>query len=144
MICALCLYHVSFCYLHCTRFHPIIRNTHIIAAEAISKVPINTPKADPTNMLGTANGFCARKMEVSMDEPNKKNIKAANEMNTPSFFLCNNNIAPITEGIAQMIDPPAIKKVIHTSITGVITRCCIYANTAMMLDVMIAGTTPLV
>jgi len=106
-------------------------------------VPINTPKAGPTNMLGTANGFCARKMEVSIDEPNNKNIKAASEMNRPIFFLCNNNTAPITEGTAQMIDPPAIKNVIHTSITGVITKCCMYVNTAMMLVVMIAGITPL-
>jgi hypothetical protein len=95
-------------------------------------------------MLGTANGFCAIKIDVSIVEPNNKNINAASEMNTPTFFLCSNNTAPITEGTAQMSDPPDIKKVTHTSITGVITKCCMYVNTDMMLGVMIAGTTLLV
>jgi hypothetical protein len=82
-------------------------------------------------------------MEVSIEEPNSKNINEASEMKTPIFFLYSINTAPITEGTAQIIEPPAIKKVIHTSMTGVITRCCMYVNTAKMLGVMIAGTTSL-
>jgi len=61
-------------------------------------------------------------------------------MSVPFFFLFNNNIAPITEGITQIIGPPAIKKVIHESIPGAFTKYGRYRNTAMMLAVMIAGT----
>jgi hypothetical protein len=70
------------------------------------------------------------------------NISAASEINTPAFSLFNNSTAPITEGTTQIIGPPAIKKVIHETIDGAVTKYGIYRNTAMIPVVMTVGTIP--
>ncbi len=118
-----------FDYLHCTHFHAIIRSRHVTEDEPINETAINIPCS-----------VCTKNMEVTTEEL-INSIKEASETNAPFFFLCNSRVAPISDGTIQINGPPAIKNVIHESIDRLLIKYGIYRNTAMMLDVRIAGTT---
>jgi len=120
---------MCFDYLHCTRFHAIIKSRNITEDEPINEIAINTPCS-----------VCTKNMEVTTEEL-INSIKEASETYAPFFFLRNSRVAPITDGMIQAIGPPAIKKAIHESIDKVVTKYGIYRNTAMMLDVKIVGKT---